>query len=65
MQTQHDGAEDRLVVALVQGRAARRHGVRLLHMLREYRADVTAPWVAENAKLRAEIERLKTGRGAP
>lgn len=40
-------------------------GSELLALLREYREDIRAPLVAENARLRAELECLKSARLGP
>lgn len=45
----------------VQARLRGGDGRDLLRMLREYREDITAPLVAENARLRAELERVRRG----
>lgn len=55
---ERDGtSESELMDALAGATRVRRPGQRLLQLLRDYRADVTAPLVAENARLRAELER--------
>ena len=53
-------ADREVVLAYLAGKPAHRRGLLLLQMLKGYRAEITAPLLEENARLRAEVQQLKT-----